>query len=68
MDEALGVEAAERGGEANSDAQKGRHRHRPSQQSIERLAARVGEDEHRPPLVRGEGERPDGPPGVELGP
>ena len=68
VDQAPPVELAQRDREPNGDAQPLRYRQWATQQPRERLAAGVGEDEHRPPLVRGEGERPDGPAGVKLGP
>ncbi len=69
VDQAPPVELAQRDREANGDAQELR-----STPAGYPAAASSGsppgsvEDEHRPPLVRGEGERPDGPPGVKLGP
>ena len=62
------MQPAERGRQADGEAQELCQFQRTSQQSIERLAAGVGEDEHRPPLVRHERERLSGPPGIEFGP
>ena len=66
--EAAPMQLAERSRHADGQAQKLCQFHRSSKQSIQRLAARVGEYEHRPPLVRCERERPNCPPGIELGP
>ena len=68
VDQAPPVELAQRDREPDGDAQPLRYRQWAIQEARERLTPRVGEDEHGPPLVRGEGERPDGPAGVELGP
>src|SRR5262245_49973399 len=57
---------AERRGQADGHAQDICDLHRLSNQSIQWLAARVGEYEHRSPLVRCQRESMNGPPGIEL--
>jgi hypothetical protein len=68
VDQALPMELAKRRRQADGQAQKLGQCHGASQPSIERLAARVGEDERLPPVVEGERERAHGPRGIELGP
>ena len=68
VDQAPPVELAQRDREPDGDAQPLRYRQWATQEARERLAAGVGEHEHRPPLVLDERERPHGPGGIELGP
>jgi hypothetical protein len=68
VDQTPGVQPAERSRQTDGQAQERCQFQRTSQQSIERLAARVGKYEHRPPAMRHEHERLGGPPGIEFGP
>jgi hypothetical protein len=66
VDQAPPVQVAQRHREPNGDAQPLRQRHRATQETRERLAPRVGEHEHGPPLVRDERQRPHRPGGIEF--
>jgi hypothetical protein len=68
VDQAPPVELAQRHREPNGDAQPLRYRQWAIQEARERLAPRVGEHEHGPPLVLDERERPHGPGGLERRP
>ena len=57
VDEAMPVRSAQRLGDVDGEAQKPRQFERPSQDTIERLAAGILEHEHRPALVIHEGQR-----------
>ncbi len=62
------MELAQCDRETDGDAQPLLDRQRATQQARERLAPRVGEHEHGPPLVLDERQGPHGPGGIERGP
>ena len=61
MNEAAAVKLAKRGRKAHSDPQELSKFDRGSEQPIQRLAARILEDERGSTLVSGEQDRPDCP-------
>ena len=63
--EAVRVEPSERHRQADSDAQERRHLPGLSDEPRQHLAARVGEDERRPPLVPHQREGARGPSGLQ---
>ena len=68
VDEAALVRLAERGDDADGEAQKASHLHRFADQSLERFAARILEQQHRSSAFAPELERPRRPCGVEFVP
>ena len=61
VDQLLLVQPAECRCETDGEAQELRHLHRSRKESIESLAARIFEHEHRPPALLGEGQGPNRP-------
>ena len=68
VNQAPPVQVAQRHREPNGDAQPLRYRQWAAQEARERLAPRIREYEHGPPLVLDERQGPHGPGGIERGP
>ena len=68
MDEAAPVRLAQRGGDADSEAQKASRFHRRADESRKRLAARILEQQRRSTALAGKCERTCRPCGVEFVP
>ena len=68
VDEAAPVRLAQRGGDADSEAQEASRFHRRADESRKRLAAGILEQQRRSTALAGERERPCRPCGVELVP
>ena len=68
VDEAALVRLAQRGGDADGEAQEASHLHRFADESLERLAARILEQQRCSTAFAGKRERPRRPCGVEFVP
>ncbi len=68
VNEAAGVHVAARHRERDRDAQEIRQGQRLTEQQVERLAARVVQDQRHPIAIVGERERPRGPTGIQHAP
>ena len=68
VEQAPPVELAQCGREPDGEAQPLRQCQRAAQEARQRLAPRVREHQHGPPLMLRERQRPHGPGGIELRP
>ena len=66
VDEAALVRLAQRGGDADREAQEASHLHGRAEQPLERLAARILEHQHRPTAFALKRQRPRRPAAVQL--
>ena len=66
VNQIAGVKLAQGARQADGQMQKLSHLHRPTDESVQRLAAGIVQDEHRPPVVLNKREGPDRPFRVEV--